>query len=145
MMKEEWWQTQNQKNCNNGEDENEGISIQNIGGVFILVLAGTVLASIMLAFEYYWYKRRVPKKGTEAPKQVMEMASSAANRHGDNYNANYNTDYNTCFHNNFFDQKNEELNKDKVRERRESNLPKDNHGFELDEDKEHRLASHKEE
>lgn len=64
-MKDQWWQMKNQRSCNTDGEENEGINIENIGGVFILVLVGTILACIMLAFEYYWYKRRGTKKSAE--------------------------------------------------------------------------------
>ncbi|XP_055341715.1 ionotropic receptor 25a-like [Paramacrobiotus metropolitanus] len=105
LMKEEWWQTRNQKSCQNNEDENAGISIENIGGVFILVLVGTVLACVMLAFEYYWYKRRAQKQqadislpgGTAAAQGTAKPANINLQR----YNPNLNTNPDLNFHNVF--------------------------------------------
>ncbi|OQV18207.1 Glutamate receptor ionotropic, kainate 3 [Hypsibius exemplaris] len=133
IMKEHWWQMKKQKECTGAEDENEGISIQNIGGVFILVLAGTVLASIMLAVEYYWYRRRGAKKQTEL-KQGIEMASATSpSRHGDNFSTNYNTDYSTRFHNVFSESDEINGNKDKANGSRASFQAnaKDNLGFQM--------------
>ena len=42
-----------------------------------MVLAGTVLACIMLAFEYYWYKRRVVKD-LRGANQITEMTAVAS-------------------------------------------------------------------
>lgn len=55
-LKEAWWKRQ--KKCVKLEDQSDGISIQNIGGVFIVILVGIVLACITLVFEYWWYKLR---------------------------------------------------------------------------------------
>ncbi|RCN39164.1 hypothetical protein ANCCAN_14920 [Ancylostoma caninum] len=44
--------------CPDANGENDGISIQNIGGVFIVILAGIVLSVITLTFEYFYYRRR---------------------------------------------------------------------------------------
>lgn len=48
--------------CDKQDDQSEGISIQNIGGVFIIIFVGIGLASITLAFEYWWYKYRKTSK-----------------------------------------------------------------------------------
>lgn len=44
--------------CEKQDDQSDGISIQNIGGVFIVIFVGIALACITLAFEYWWYKYR---------------------------------------------------------------------------------------
>lgn len=56
-LKARWW-TDNaeKKECPNIEDESEGISIKNIGGVFLVIAVGTGLALICLAFEFYLYR-----------------------------------------------------------------------------------------
>lgn len=58
-LKEKWWSGNPEaKKCEKQEDQSDGISIQNIGGVFIVIFVGIGLACITLAFEYWWYKYR---------------------------------------------------------------------------------------
>ncbi|KAK2171502.1 hypothetical protein NP493_1059g00000 [Ridgeia piscesae] len=56
-MKTKWW-NYNRKDCPKVEDESDGISIKNIGGVFLVIFIGIGLGLVTLAFEYYWYKWR---------------------------------------------------------------------------------------
>lgn len=46
------------KHCEKQDDQSDGISIQNIGGVFIVIFVGIGMACTTLAFEYWWYKYR---------------------------------------------------------------------------------------
>ncbi|GLH09406.1 Chemosensory protein [Gryllus bimaculatus] len=57
-LKERWWNQNPEKaqDCEKQDDQSDGISIQNIGGVFIVIFVGIGLALITLAFEYFWYK-----------------------------------------------------------------------------------------
>lgn len=55
-LKEDWWK--DKKKCEKVEDQSDGISIQNIGGVFIVIFVGIGFACITLVFEYWWYKYR---------------------------------------------------------------------------------------
>lgn len=58
-LKEKWWNgNPERKDCEKVEDQSDGISIENIGGVFIVIFVGIGLACITLAFEYWWYKYR---------------------------------------------------------------------------------------
>ncbi|XP_034234147.1 ionotropic receptor 25a isoform X1 [Thrips palmi] len=77
-LKERWWSTNPEiKKCDKQDDQQDGISIQNIGGVFIVIFVGIGLACVTLAFEYYWYKyKRNPRvtdlagqRGGKAPRQ----------------------------------------------------------------------------
>ncbi|XP_063992990.1 ionotropic receptor 25a [Diachasmimorpha longicaudata] len=62
QLKNKWWaKNPAKKTCEKEDDQSEGISIQNIGGVFIVIFVGIALACITLAFEYWWYRHR-PKK-----------------------------------------------------------------------------------
>ncbi|CAH0399704.1 unnamed protein product [Chilo suppressalis] len=58
-LKENWW-TNNPKakKCEKQDDQSDGISIQNIGGVFIVIFMGIGLACVTLGVEYWWYKIR---------------------------------------------------------------------------------------
>lgn len=62
-LKEKWWnKNKNKMDCEKPEDQSDGISIQNIGGVFIVIFVGIGLACITLVFEYWYYKyRKNPK------------------------------------------------------------------------------------
>ncbi|CAG4975056.1 unnamed protein product [Parnassius apollo] len=58
-IKEDWWnKNPNAKKCEKQDDQSDGISIQNIGGVFIVIFMGIGLACITLGVEYWWYKWR---------------------------------------------------------------------------------------
>lgn len=63
-LKEKWWSNNPaaKKDCDKQDDQSDGISIQNIGGVFIVIFVGIGLACITLAFEYWWYKYRKGSK-----------------------------------------------------------------------------------
>jgi len=39
-------------------DQTDGISIYNIGGVFLVIFVGIVFACLTLAFEYWYYRHR---------------------------------------------------------------------------------------
>lgn len=64
-LKENWWSNNPAAmKCEKQDDQSDGISIQNIGGVFIVIFMGIGLACITLAVEYWWYKwRRRPTIG----------------------------------------------------------------------------------
>ncbi|XP_050546759.1 ionotropic receptor 25a [Daktulosphaira vitifoliae] len=56
-LKETWWNMNpEKKQCEKQDNQSDGISIHNIGGVFIVIFVGIGLACLMLAFEYWWYK-----------------------------------------------------------------------------------------
>lgn len=58
-LKENWWTNNPEaKKCDKVDDQADGISIQNIGGVFIVIFMGIGLACITLGFEYWWFKWR---------------------------------------------------------------------------------------
>lgn len=62
-LKEKWWNSNPKAiKCEKQDDQSDGISIQNIGGVFIVIFVGIGLACITLAFEYWWYKYRKVSK-----------------------------------------------------------------------------------
>ncbi|RZF33895.1 hypothetical protein LSTR_LSTR009919 [Laodelphax striatellus] len=68
-LKENWWnQNPEKKVCEKQDDQSDGISIHNIGGVFIVIFVGIGLACITLIFEYWWYKYRKPQHVAEANK-----------------------------------------------------------------------------
>ncbi|KAL1505374.1 hypothetical protein ABEB36_004957 [Hypothenemus hampei] len=71
-FKEKWWnKNPEKKHCEKSDEQSDGISIQNIGGVFIVIFVGIGLACVTLAFEYWWYKYRKNTNitsVTEAPK-----------------------------------------------------------------------------
>lgn len=70
-LKEDWWK--NKKQCEKVEDQSDGISIQNIGGVFIVIFVGIGMACVTLVFEYWWYKYR---KSTPKITNVSEIPSN---------------------------------------------------------------------
>ncbi|KAK7489559.1 hypothetical protein BaRGS_00019193 [Batillaria attramentaria] len=60
-MKTKWWD-RDRLDCPDPENESDGISIRNIGGVFLVIVVGSGLALIMLAMECYWYKYKPKQK-----------------------------------------------------------------------------------
>lgn len=67
-LKEDWWKSDEyQSKCEKPEDQSDGISIQNIGGVFIVIFVGIGMACITLVVEYWYYRyRRNPQIADEA-------------------------------------------------------------------------------
>ena len=62
-LKETWWTNDEfQSKCKKPEDQSDGISISNIGGVFIVIFVGIGMACVTLMFEYYYYKHRKDPK-----------------------------------------------------------------------------------
>jgi len=74
-MKSYWWEY-NMKECPKVEDESEGISLKNIGGVFLLLFMGVGFALIALLWEFFWYKYRADKKAAEQKNKVVVRSSS---------------------------------------------------------------------
>lgn len=69
-LKEDWWK--DKKKCEKVEDQSDGISIQNIGGVFIVIFVGIGMACVTLIFEYWWYKYR------KATPKITDVAETGA-------------------------------------------------------------------
>nr|AXY87920.1 ionotropic receptor 25a.3 [Subpsaltria yangi] len=76
-LKETWWnQNPEKKTCEKQDDQSDGISIHNIGGVFIVIFVGIGLACITLAFEYWWYKYRRPNLISDVDKISNKQGQS---------------------------------------------------------------------
>lgn len=71
-LKEKWWTKK--LHCSKIEDQQDGISIANIGGVFIVILIGIVMAIFTLIFEYWYFKYHHP-----SPKVIGVKEYSRAN------------------------------------------------------------------
>lgn len=56
-LREKWWAAPKGLNCDDYEDHSEGISLHDIGGVFVAIFVGIAIACITLVFEYVWYKK----------------------------------------------------------------------------------------
>lgn len=80
-LKERWWKNDEvQSHCQKPEDQSDGISIQNIGGVFIVIFVGIAMACVTLIFEYWWYRyRKNPQIGDMGNDQGASGATNAAN------------------------------------------------------------------
>lgn len=70
-LKEDWWK--DKRKCEKVEDQSDGISIQNIGGVFIVIFVGIGMACLTLIFEYYWYKYRKSTKIIDVAEDKTKM------------------------------------------------------------------------
>lgn len=69
-LKETWWNKNPARvTCDDSERQSDGISIRNIGGVFIVIFIGVVMACITLAIEYCYYKNRKPNAKVVAVKE----------------------------------------------------------------------------
>lgn len=70
-LKEQWWKNDEvQSKCEKPEDQSDGISIQNIGGVFIVIFVGIGMACVTLVFEYWWYKYKKNPKIVDVTENV---------------------------------------------------------------------------
>ncbi|GAB6031583.1 hypothetical protein CHUAL_009348 [Chamberlinius hualienensis] len=118
ILKEKWWQNNPyQVHCE--EDQyTEGISLRNIGGIFVVIVAGIGLSWIILLLEFLWNKtvpRSIRKKNvdsfkvlkrtiitvkpTEDEKSLRNRLSNTRHRpnisHDNNYAYTIRSDYNT--------------------------------------------------
>ncbi|KAI6240026.1 hypothetical protein M3Y99_00486300 [Aphelenchoides fujianensis] len=72
-LKEKWWhQNPKRQECPNTDEESTGISIQNIGGVFILILGGIIISLTMLVVEFFYYKHQEKTQVLHAAKEGMD-------------------------------------------------------------------------
>lgn len=79
-LKERWWKNDEvQSTCQKPEDQSDGISIQNIGGVFIVIFVGIAMACVTLIFEYWWYKYRKNPQIGDMGAEGRNNATNAAN------------------------------------------------------------------
>ncbi|XP_059612709.1 glutamate receptor 2 [Phlebotomus argentipes] len=81
-LKAKYWNSSAKGQCSD-DDENEGISLESLGGVFIATLVGLAIALITLAGEVFYYKRKkraavlqvqpfgTPKKEGELKKKLQ--------------------------------------------------------------------------
>lgn len=75
-LKETWWNKNPARvSCDDSERQSDGISIRNIGGVFIVIFIGVVMACITLAIEYCYYKNRKPNSKVVAVKEYSSKDS----------------------------------------------------------------------
>lgn len=77
-LKDKWWKYNPVKKiCDTNTDQSDGISIHNIGGVFLVIFVGIIFACLTLAIEYWYYRHRA--KVSELPKssspktKIMKM------------------------------------------------------------------------
>ncbi|XP_034949070.1 ionotropic receptor 25a-like isoform X2 [Chelonus insularis] len=79
-LEDKWWnKNPNKKICPKILDQSDGISIENIGGVFIVIFVGIVLACITLSIEYWFYvikRMRVNRKSMMKPKIAWRNVDS---------------------------------------------------------------------
>ena len=80
-LKTFWWEY-NRTQCEKIEDESDGISIYNIGGVFLVIFIGIGLGLITLGFEYYWYRIRPGSRSGAASKPAADDPSGEVVRNG---------------------------------------------------------------
>ncbi|CAK9805963.1 Ionotropic receptor 25a [Anthophora quadrimaculata] len=58
-LKDTWWKKNpDRKDCDAENSQSDGISIHNIGGVFVVIFLGIIFACFTLAFEYWYYRHR---------------------------------------------------------------------------------------
>ncbi|XP_072157055.1 ionotropic receptor 25a [Bemisia tabaci] len=70
ILTAKYWNSSQRGQCSDADD-NEGITLESLGGVFIATICGLILAMITLSFEVYFHKR---KKRT----QTTPVASGGA-------------------------------------------------------------------
>lgn len=73
-LKEKWW-TENKErrgDCDYDRKSNDGISINNIGGVFVVIFVGVGLASVTLLGEWLWRRYHAPNIRTTAIVRIKD-------------------------------------------------------------------------
>ncbi|CAG2107477.1 unnamed protein product, partial [Medioppia subpectinata] len=82
-LKERWWnKNKEKKDCQDNKKQSDGISINNIGGVFIVIFIGVVLACITLAIEYWYFKGKRDGSKVVAIKEYGNVARNPHNGPG---------------------------------------------------------------
>ncbi|XP_054258118.1 ionotropic receptor 25a-like [Macrosteles quadrilineatus] len=87
-LKEIWWNgNPERKVCEKPDDQADGISIHNIGGVFIVIFVGIALACVTLAFEYWWMKYKKPNGDSAEPEnnKLFEQRKMLSNQLREEY------------------------------------------------------------
>lgn len=59
ILREKWWTNNPNRITCDSNDESEGISIENIGGVFIIIFVGVVVSFFVWAIERFVYKTKI--------------------------------------------------------------------------------------
>ncbi|CAL4202702.1 unnamed protein product, partial [Meganyctiphanes norvegica] len=95
-LKERWWnQNPDKAVCEKEDDQSDGISIENIGGVFIVIFVGIFLACVTLAFEYWYYKhRKGPRVSDSAKVLAVREYPNGEKTDFSTDKSNFNTEYN---------------------------------------------------
>lgn len=92
-LKEDWWNSAEYKSkCDKIEDQSDGISIQNIGGVFIVIFVGIGMACITLVFEYWWYKLRKTPKVTDVAEAKSGQKTDDSSPRNEEIDHSFNND-----------------------------------------------------
>ncbi|XP_029051723.2 ionotropic receptor 25a [Osmia bicornis bicornis] len=91
-LKDKWWKKNpEKKNCDAENSQSDGISIHNIGGVFVVIFLGIIFACFTLAFEYWYYRHRTkitkidrnsPSKGNLPKIKPLRFNLQPAPTHG---------------------------------------------------------------
>lgn len=83
-LKERWWNQNPRKAvCEDDDDSGGGISIYNIGGVFIVIFVGIGLAIVTLIIEYWYYKYKKPAMRVDSASDKKMQVKQAAAAFGD--------------------------------------------------------------
>lgn len=95
-LKEKWWnQNEEKKECQDSKKQSDGISINNIGGVFIVIFIGVILACITLVIEYWYFKKKESNVVTISDKN-KNQGFAIGNLQPNNHltpRTNFNTDF----------------------------------------------------
>lgn len=75
MLASKYWNQTQKAQCLNSDD-NEGITLESLGGVFIATLFGLALAMITLAGEVFYYRKR----NTETEKSTKDKKRKVKNK-----------------------------------------------------------------
>lgn len=59
VLREKWWTNNPRRVICDTNNESEGISIENIGGVFIIIFAGVILSFVVWAIERFMYSTKI--------------------------------------------------------------------------------------
>uniref|UniRef100_A0AC35U534 PBPe domain-containing protein n=1 Tax=Rhabditophanes sp. KR3021 TaxID=114890 RepID=A0AC35U534_9BILA len=80
FLKEKWWVQNPQKaQCTTSDGDANGITIENIGGVFIVIFVGIVLSIIMLIIEFYYHHHKqatIKRVNTTQSQGAMQISHS---------------------------------------------------------------------
>ena len=93
-LEEKWWTLNPKKaTCDDNVDSGGGISLYNIGGVFIIIFIGLGLSIIPLIFEFLYYTQKKPASQVNSGGKKLQVKQAMPNAGFGDQKGQFDTEY----------------------------------------------------